>query len=211
MEGDYVLVEKTDRARNGEIVVVLVDGAESTLKRCYYEPDNKIRLQPAGVHETFSKTFFKHSDLSDSDRCRHRLRQGNLADPAGVEPVCAPGRERSRDAGHALEAESAIRRSTSSCGRRFSRPAARRSPSRRSTRVYSKPPDAFSRCRRNSRQRPRRALRPRLPLLRLHGRRRHLLSQQHQHESFQVHQGGADRLTGLVKGQVGSEAWERRG
>lgn len=47
MEGDYVLVEKTDRARNGEIVVVLVDGAESTLKRCYYEPDNKIRLQPA--------------------------------------------------------------------------------------------------------------------------------------------------------------------
>jgi repressor LexA len=33
MPGDYVLVEKTAQVRDGEIVVALVDGSESTLKR----------------------------------------------------------------------------------------------------------------------------------------------------------------------------------
>lgn len=47
VEGDYVLVEQTDRVRNGEIVVALVDGTETTLKRFYHEPDGTIRLQPA--------------------------------------------------------------------------------------------------------------------------------------------------------------------
>ena len=47
MNGDYVLVEKTDSVRDGEIVVALVDGMETTLKRIYREPDHKIRLQPA--------------------------------------------------------------------------------------------------------------------------------------------------------------------
>lgn len=47
MPGDYVLVERTDRVRDGEIVVALVDGAESTLKRLYREPGDKVRLQPA--------------------------------------------------------------------------------------------------------------------------------------------------------------------
>jgi repressor LexA len=45
--GDFVLVEKTDAVRNGEIVVALVDGSETTLKRYYAEPDGRIRLQPA--------------------------------------------------------------------------------------------------------------------------------------------------------------------
>jgi repressor LexA len=47
VEGDYVLVEQTDRVRDGEIVVALVDGSETTLKRFYREPDGTIRLQPA--------------------------------------------------------------------------------------------------------------------------------------------------------------------
>ncbi len=47
MDGDYVLVEQTDHARNGEIVVALVDGEESTLKRFYREGEDRIRLQPA--------------------------------------------------------------------------------------------------------------------------------------------------------------------
>ena len=47
VEGDYVLVEQTDRVRDGEIVVALVEGAETTLKRFYHEPDGTIRLQPA--------------------------------------------------------------------------------------------------------------------------------------------------------------------
>jgi repressor LexA len=45
--GDYVLIEKTDQPRNGEIVVALVDGTEATLKRYYQEADGRVRLQPA--------------------------------------------------------------------------------------------------------------------------------------------------------------------
>ena len=47
-DGDYVLVEKTATARNGDIVVALVDGSETTLKRLYDEGD-MIRLQPANA------------------------------------------------------------------------------------------------------------------------------------------------------------------
>jgi len=45
--GDYVLVEKTDSVKNGEIVVALVNGTDATLKRYYKEPDGRVRLQPA--------------------------------------------------------------------------------------------------------------------------------------------------------------------
>jgi repressor LexA len=45
-DGDYVLIEKTANARNGDIVVALVDGSETTLKRFYDEGD-VARLQPA--------------------------------------------------------------------------------------------------------------------------------------------------------------------
>ena len=48
LDGDYVLVEKARTARNGEIVVALVDNSETTLKRFYREGDN-IRLQPANA------------------------------------------------------------------------------------------------------------------------------------------------------------------
>jgi repressor LexA len=47
MSGDYVLVERTQQASDGEIVVALVGGLESTLKHLYHEPNGKIRLQPA--------------------------------------------------------------------------------------------------------------------------------------------------------------------
>jgi repressor LexA len=45
--GDFVLAEKIDKVRNGDIVVALVDGNEATLKRYYLEPDGRVRLQPA--------------------------------------------------------------------------------------------------------------------------------------------------------------------
>jgi repressor LexA len=47
--GDYVLVERTNDVRDGEIVVALVDGAETTLKRFYKESNEMIRLQPANA------------------------------------------------------------------------------------------------------------------------------------------------------------------
>ena len=48
VNGDYVLVEKTNIARDGEIVVALVSGSDATLKRIYTE-GNKIRLQPSNT------------------------------------------------------------------------------------------------------------------------------------------------------------------
>jgi repressor LexA len=49
MNGDYILVEKTAKAQNGELVVALVGGTENTLKRLYREPGGRIRLQPANA------------------------------------------------------------------------------------------------------------------------------------------------------------------
>src|SRR6059058_1596083 len=48
LNNDYVLVEKTKVAHNGDIVVALVDGTDATLKRFYREGD-KIRLQPSNA------------------------------------------------------------------------------------------------------------------------------------------------------------------
>jgi repressor LexA len=48
LDGDYVLVEKTKTAHNGDIVVALVETTDATLKRFYREGD-KIRLQPSNA------------------------------------------------------------------------------------------------------------------------------------------------------------------
>lgn len=48
VEGDYVIVESTKTARDGEIVVALVDGSDATLKRIYRE-GSTIRLQPSNA------------------------------------------------------------------------------------------------------------------------------------------------------------------
>jgi repressor LexA len=46
-DGDYVVIERRETARNGEQVVALLDTGEATLKRFYKEGGGKIRLQPA--------------------------------------------------------------------------------------------------------------------------------------------------------------------
>jgi len=46
LDGDYVLVEKSKIAHNGDIVVALVEGTDATLKRFYREGD-RVRLQPS--------------------------------------------------------------------------------------------------------------------------------------------------------------------
>ena len=48
LDGDYVLVEKTKTARDGEIIVALVENTDTTLKRFYREGD-RIRLQPSNA------------------------------------------------------------------------------------------------------------------------------------------------------------------
>lgn len=48
VDGDYVLVERTVTARQGEIIVALVKGSETTLKR-YYIEGRMVRLQPSNT------------------------------------------------------------------------------------------------------------------------------------------------------------------
>ncbi|MBI4876996.1 MAG: transcriptional repressor LexA [Acidobacteria bacterium] len=49
LSGDFVLVERTTEVRDGEIIVALVRGAETTLKRLYREANDMARLQPANA------------------------------------------------------------------------------------------------------------------------------------------------------------------
>ncbi len=46
-DGDLILLERVAQARDGDIVVALVAGSETTLKRFYREPGDMVRLQPA--------------------------------------------------------------------------------------------------------------------------------------------------------------------
>ena len=46
LDGDWVVIEHRDRARNGEIVVALVDGEEATLKRLE-QRSGEVVLHPA--------------------------------------------------------------------------------------------------------------------------------------------------------------------
>jgi repressor LexA len=48
VSGDYVLVERTRTAREGEIIVALIDGTDATLKR-FYREGSMIRLQPSNT------------------------------------------------------------------------------------------------------------------------------------------------------------------
>ena len=61
-DGDYVVIERRESARNGEQVVALLDTGEATLKRFYKESGNRIRLQPA--NSTMEPR------VVDADRCR---------------------------------------------------------------------------------------------------------------------------------------------
>ncbi len=47
--GDYVVVERRDIARDGERVVALIDNESATLKTFRRQPDGQIRLEPANA------------------------------------------------------------------------------------------------------------------------------------------------------------------
>lgn len=47
-DGDYVVVEQTENARDGEIVVALLDNGMATLKR-FFKEATRIRLEPANA------------------------------------------------------------------------------------------------------------------------------------------------------------------
>jgi len=56
-DDDYVIIERTETAVEGDTIVALIDNSEATLKRFYREPDGRIRLQPAnpGMEPIFVK------------------------------------------------------------------------------------------------------------------------------------------------------------
>lgn len=45
LDGDYIIVKQSSTAENGQMVVALIDGFESTVKT-FYKEANRIRLQP---------------------------------------------------------------------------------------------------------------------------------------------------------------------
>lgn len=46
-DGDLVIVRRTSQARDGDVVVAILEGEETTLKRFYRQPDGRVRLEPA--------------------------------------------------------------------------------------------------------------------------------------------------------------------
>ena len=46
-DGDYVVCQRRNTARAGEMVVAIVDNDEATLKTLYHEKNGNVRLQPA--------------------------------------------------------------------------------------------------------------------------------------------------------------------
>lgn len=71
--GDLVLAQKTGEAKDGDIVVALIEGSETTLKRFYREPGDKVRLQPANA--ALAPIFVDSKDLEIQGRVLAVLRK----------------------------------------------------------------------------------------------------------------------------------------
>lgn len=56
-DGDFVVIEQTDNANNGDIVVALLDNGMATLKR-FFKETTRIRLEPANA--TMSPIFVRN-------------------------------------------------------------------------------------------------------------------------------------------------------
>jgi repressor LexA len=72
VDGDFVLVEKTKSARQGEIVVALVKDSEATLKRYYIEGEI-VRLQPS--NREMEPIYVPLSDVTIQGRVLGMLRK----------------------------------------------------------------------------------------------------------------------------------------
>lgn len=48
LDGDHIVIEQRNQARNGEIVVALIDGSDATLKRIEQKP-GRVILHPANM------------------------------------------------------------------------------------------------------------------------------------------------------------------
>jgi len=71
--GDLVLIERTTQVKDGDIVVALIKGAETTLKRFYREPGERARLQPA--NSSLQPIYVAMKDLEIQGRLLAVLRK----------------------------------------------------------------------------------------------------------------------------------------
>ena len=72
-DGDMILLEKVTQAHDGDIVVALVAGSDSTLKRFYREADGRVRLQPANA--SLAPMFYPAPDVQIQGRLLAVLRK----------------------------------------------------------------------------------------------------------------------------------------
>jgi repressor LexA len=72
LDGDFVIVENVKTAVKGDIVVALVEGSETTLKRFYPEGD-RIRLQPSNAE--MAPLYFPAADVAVQGRVLGVLRR----------------------------------------------------------------------------------------------------------------------------------------
>jgi repressor LexA len=72
-DGDRILLERVTEARDGDIVVALVAGNETTLKRFYREAGGMVRLQPA--NSTLKPIVLPARDLQIQGRLLAVLRK----------------------------------------------------------------------------------------------------------------------------------------
>lgn len=64
LDGDFVVIEETNQAKNGDIVVAMIENGVVTLKRFFREKD-RVRLQPANA--TMQPIFAK--DVTIQGKC----------------------------------------------------------------------------------------------------------------------------------------------
>jgi repressor LexA len=72
-DGDLILVESVQQALDGDIIVALVNGSETTLKRFYRESEDMVRLQPA--NPTLAPIVVPASDVQIQGRLLAVLRR----------------------------------------------------------------------------------------------------------------------------------------
>ncbi len=72
-DGDFVIVENSGSAEDGDTIVALIDNNEATLKRFYREKNDTVRLQPA--NEKMKPILIREQDLKIQGRVIGVLRK----------------------------------------------------------------------------------------------------------------------------------------
>lgn len=66
LNGDYALIERSEVANNGDIVAVIINGCDATLK-FYYKTDNSVILAPSSYSSEFEDLIFRDGDEDNPD------------------------------------------------------------------------------------------------------------------------------------------------